>query len=146
MTAPRHTGRESGQADSPANKKRVVYIVDPDTEHSLEVSALLNRVGYSTKTYDSAEDLLNTPNDRFTHGCLISEMNLPGMNGLRLLRTLHQRGVWVPVIILTRDTDVSSAVQAFRNSVDGYLTKPYVERELVNKVCGLLQREMVSDR
>lgn len=144
--APGQTGRESGQADCPADTKSVIYIVDPDTEHSLGMSALLNRVGYSTMMFNGAEDLLNSLNDRSTHGCIISEIDLPGMSGLRLLRTLHQRRVSVPVIILTRDTDVSSAVQAFHDSVAGYLTKPYVERELVNKVRSLLQRDMGLDR
>jgi len=130
-------------AEAPSGSS-VIHIVDPDEAHSREVSALLNRVGYITETFGSAEELLDRPGDRFTHGCIISEMDLPGMNGLKLLHTLQQRQVAMPVIILTRDNDVSLVVQAFRNSVADYLVKPFVERELVNKVRCLLQRNFLS--
>jgi DNA-binding response OmpR family regulator len=67
-------------------------------------------------------------------------MNLPGMDGLDLVRTLRERNQALPVIILTRDTNVSRAVEAFRVSVADYLIKPYVERKLVNRVRSALNQ------
>ncbi len=122
----------------------VIYIVDPDEAHSRVVSALLNRVGYPTEVFESAEALLGGAVKGLNRGCIISEMDLPGMNGLQLLRALQKRKIALPVIILTRDNNVSFAVQAFRDHVADYLVKPFVERDLVNKVRGLLQDEIRS--
>ncbi len=118
----------------------MVFIIDPDDAHSREVSALLTDLGFRTATYRSAEDLLEEEPYRSTNACIISEMNLPGMDGLDLVRTLRERNQAVPVIILTRDTDVSRAVEAFRISVADYLIKPYVERRLVNRVRSALNQ------
>ena len=69
----------------------MVFIIDPDDAHSREVSALLTDLGFRTATYRSAEDLLEEEPYRSTNACIISEMNLPGMDGLDLVRTLRER-------------------------------------------------------
>ena len=118
----------------------MVFIIDPDEAHSQEVSALLTDLGFCTSTFRSAEDFLDDEPYQTTSACIISEMNLPGMDGLDLVRTLRKRNQALPVIILTRDTDVSRAVEALRISVADYLIKPYVERRLVNRVRSLLDQ------
>ena len=121
-------------------ENNMVFIIDPDEAHSEEVSALLNDLGFCTSTYRSAEAYLDEEPHPPTNACIISEMNLPGMDGLNLVRTLRKRNQSLPVIILTRDTDVSRAVEALRISVADYLIKPYVERKLVNRVRSALNQ------
>ncbi len=118
----------------------MVFIIDPYEAHSQELSALLNDLGLCTTTYRGAEAYLDEEPHQTTNACIISEMNLPGMDGLDLVRTLRKRNQALPVIILTPDTDVSRAVEALRISVADYLIKPYVERRLVNRVRSALNQ------
>ena len=67
-------------------------------------------------------------------GCVISEMDLPGMNGLDLYTALRERHVGLPFIILTGDSDVTRAVSALRHKVSDYVVKPVVERDLITRV------------
>jgi two-component system response regulator FixJ len=131
-------GRDNSHKSMTENN--TVFIIDPDEAHRREVALLLNTLGFSTFIYRSAEDFLNEEPHQTTGSCIISEVHLPGMNGLDLVRTLRKRKHAPPIIILTRDSDVSRAVEAFRISVTGYLIKPYVERKLVNTVRGALNQ------
>ena len=124
-------------------ENNMVIIIDPDEAHSQKVSALLSDLGFCTSTYRSAEDYLAEEPHQSTNACIISEMNLPGIDGLGLVRTLRKRNQVLPVIILTRDTDVSRAVEALRISVADYLIKPYVERRLVNRVRSALNQASI---
>ena len=127
-------------------ENNMVFIIDPDEAHSQKVSALLNDLGFCTSRYRNAETFLDEEPHAPTNACIISEMNLPGMDGLDLVRTLRKRNQALPVIILTRDTDVSRAVEALRISVADYLIKPYVERRLVNRVRGALNQTGITGR
>ena len=81
-------------------------LVDPDEAHLLEVSTLLNRLGYNTTTFNSAEDFLESGPDPSSRGCVVSEMELPGISGLELLSLLREREIWLPFIALTSDPDI----------------------------------------
>ena len=115
-------------------KDYTIYIVDPDQVHSQTVSSLLGRLGYKTELFSSAEELLDELNEHELDGCIVSEMRLPGISGLELLRSLRNQKMNVPVIILTADSDVSGAVAALRDKASDYLVKPFVERDLVSRV------------
>ena len=117
-----------------------VLVVDSNRAHCIETAALLERVGYRIRTYQSAEDLLEEIEDFDMHACVISEMNLPGMNGLELTQEMRERGLSMPILILTRHSDVATAVTALRSSVADYLMKPFIERDLVNRVRAVLTR------
>jgi two-component system response regulator FixJ len=117
----------------------LVFVVDGQERHRVEISALLNKVGYPTRAFASAEDVLAAV-DRELPSCVISEVALPGMGGLDLTRALRSRNCLAPVIILTDQSDVPTAVAALRTSVADYLTRPFVERDLVNRLrAALLQ-------
>ncbi len=111
-----------------------IYIVDNDKQYRDEIRALLVRIGYPVQVFASAEDLLEASNEKSAPACIISENALPGMSGLDLTRELRIRNIPSPVIILTRQSDVATAVKALHNSVSDYLVKPFVERDLVNRL------------
>lgn len=126
-------------AANPVIHNRPIAVVDADPGDRRRLASLLERVGFATRTFDRGEALLES----LRVGepvCIISEMALPDMDGLDLMRTLRERAVEVPVIILTRRSDIATAVHAMRNSVADYLTKPYVDRDLVNRLRAALAR------
>lgn len=111
-----------------------IYIVDPDQQHCRSVAALMSHLGYHTTCYRSAEELLEAVPSPALKGCVISEMRLPGMNGLDLYGALRERRVNLPFIILTSDPDVSRAVSALHRKVHDYVAKPVIERDLLTRV------------
>lgn len=111
-----------------------IYVVDNDKQYRDEIRALLVRIGYPVQVFSSAEDLLEASNEKSVPACIISENALPGMSGLDLTCELRIRNISSPVIILTRQSDVATAVKALHNSVSDYLVKPFVERDLVNRL------------
>lgn len=118
-----------------------VFVVDSDPEVCADLTALLQRAGYRTRTFHSAEELLGSIAAGTPHACVIAEVELPGMTGLELIARLRQDNVDAPVVILTRLSDVPTAVRAMRDSVADYLTKPYVERDLIQRLRNALTRQ-----
>jgi len=112
----------------------VIYVIDPDSNQRDQLLKLFERTGYEAVSYPSAEEFLATDIDPAKVGCIISEMELPGVDGLELLSVLRQRNSELPVIILTDDPDVNRAVTALRNKVLDYIVKPMVERDLIGRV------------
>lgn len=122
----------------------IIYLVDPDEKHRQKMSALLNRLGYQTHVFGSAEEFLDEIPDVALRGCVISEMRLPGADGLELLIKVKEKRASLPVIILTDDPDVSRAVKALRHKASDYMMKPVVDRELAKRIQGVLSRAFVS--
>jgi len=113
-----------------------IFIVDPDPDTCASVEALLSRLGYVSKVFHSGMDFMAylASTDHVPQGCIISEMTLPDLTGLQLMAELNEADVALPVIILTNDSDVKTAVRALHTHASGYLKKPYVERDLMNGV------------
>lgn len=124
----------------------IIYLVDPDEKHRQKMAALLSRLGYQTFAFGSAEEFLDHLSIDDLHGCVISEMRLPGRDGLELLKKVKEQQANLPVIILTDDPDVSRAVKALRHKASDYMMKPVVDRELVNRIRGALSRATIGQR
>jgi len=95
---------------------------------------LFERTGFDAVSYPSAEEFLEAEQHPARFGCVVSEMKLPGADGLELLTALRDRNSQLPLIILTGDPDVGSAVTALQNEVSDYLVKPVIERELIRRI------------
>jgi two-component system response regulator FixJ len=114
-----------------------VLLVDNDARSRAAVADSLHRAGFQTRAFDKAEELLDTLDDVARPACVIAELHLPGMNGIDLSQQLREQ---LPVIILTAAGDVATAVRALRGNVLDYLTKPYVERDLITRLQAALSR------
>ncbi len=71
---------------------------------------------------------------------IVLDLRLPGMSGVEVLRTLRDRGVTTPVLVLTAQDSVESKVQALRTGADDYVTKPFAFEELLARVEALGRR------
>ena len=124
----------------------VIYLVDPDEKHRQKMARLFRHLGYQTSVFGSAEEFLEALSEDSLNGCVISEMRLPGDDGLELLKRVKAQKADLPVIILTDDPDVSRAVKALRHKASDYMMKPVVDRELANRIRGVLIRALSGAR
>lgn len=128
------------------SRASIIYLVDPDEKHRQKMTRLLGHLGYKTSVFASAEEFLEALSEHELDGCVISEMRLPGGDGLELLKKVKEHKADLPVIILTDDPDVSRAVKALRHKASDYMMKPVVDRELANRIRGVLIRALSSTR
>lgn len=134
--------RPSTQVDVPGEKTScafvpgnyTVYVLDSDEQFCSELTALLERAGYRVQAFQSACDLITAVTAHPENAGVITEMELPGMTGLDLISRFRKENLRVPVMILTSLGDVATAVRAMRARVADYLLKPYVERDLINRL------------
>ena len=75
-----------------------------------------------------------------SYDLVILDLRLPGMSGLEVLRTLRDRGLTVPILVLTAQDAVDFKVQALRSGADDYVTKPFAFEELLARVEALGRR------
>ena len=108
---------------------RTVFVVDDDAAALDSLVMLLRSDGLNPSGFSSATTFLDalTPESR---GCVISDVRMPGMDGVQLLKTLKAMGCILPVIVITGHADVTVAVQAMKAGAAEFVQKPY-ESELI---------------
>jgi two-component system, LuxR family, response regulator FixJ len=111
----------------------VVHIVDDDAPMRDSVAFLLGAEDIQTRTYESARALLDRRAE-LEPGCIVTDIRMPGMNGLEMVLELKRIGVLLPVIVLTGHADVSLAVQAMKAGVVDFLEKPFQDEALLRAV------------
>lgn len=112
-------------------RSRIIHIVDDDDGARMSLRLVLERAGYSCRTYESAEAALQ---GRFAHrDCALVDIRLPGMSGLELLeRLINQKNI--AVVITTGYADVRTAVRAMKMGAVDFLEKPFSEPALMEAV------------
>jgi FixJ family two-component response regulator len=122
------------------DRKLAVYIVDDDPAILRALKALAEAMGLDAQGYDSAEAFLERYQpDR--PGCLILDMNLPGMNGLELQTELKNRSLALPVIFITGHGVERIEAQAIGSGAIAVLEKPFRIGQLseaIQKAVGLV--------
>ncbi|APE44454.1 sigma-54-dependent Fis family transcriptional regulator [Sulfitobacter alexandrii] len=109
-----------------------VDIVDDDADHLSALADLVETAGYRVRAFATAGDLLaalSEPSDM-----IISDLRMPVMDGIALIRALRERAVTVPVVLLTGHGDVAHAVEAIRAGADDFLEKPYDSAHLLSVI------------
>lgn len=117
----------------------VIYLVDDDAAVRDSVAFLLTAAGRVVETFESPAAFLNTA-PRLTGGCIVSDIRMPEMNGLELLRRLREIGVRLPVILITGHADVSVAVQAMKSGAADFVEKPFSDDTILAAVDAALAR------
>jgi FixJ family two-component response regulator len=110
-----------------------VYIVDDDLTMRKSLRWLIETLDVLVETFDCAETFLNAY-DAAKSGCLVLDVMMPEMNGLDLQRQLMERGVDIPVIVLTGYADVTTAVRALKNGAIEFLEKPFEDEILLKQI------------
>jgi two-component system response regulator FixJ len=108
---------------------RTVFVVDDDEAALDSLVMLLRSDGLNPRGFSSADKFLDalTPEAR---GCIISDVRMPGMDGVQLIRALKSMHCLLPVIVITGHADVTVAVQAMKSGAAEFIQKPF-ESELI---------------
>lgn len=117
-----------------------VFVVDDDQAVRQSAEMLVRSVGLTVEAYPSAQAFLQAY-DPSRSGCLLLDLRMPGMSGLELQRTLKERGVTLPVIIVTGHGDVPVAVQAFKDGAVDFIEKPYSKQMLLERIRDAVARD-----
>src|SRR5215469_9956653 len=111
----------------------LVHVVDDDPSVRDSLGLLLETAGFSVRTYDSALAFLEAASDQ-TAGCVLTDVQMPELNGLELQRRMIERGIPLPVIVMTGHGDVPVAVEALKAGASDFLEKPFEESHLLAAV------------
>ena len=105
------------------SKKRI-FVVDDDPKIGELFAKVLDRDGYATQGFTSAEPLLQAIDDGTTPDLVLTDRMMPDISGMELIETLRDRGLTIPVIVMTAHSSVQTAVEAMRLGAFHYLQKP----------------------
>lgn len=116
-----------------------VHVIDDDAAVRRSLERLLDSAGFQAVTYNSGLAFLQAA-PKLTDGCVLLDVRMPGMDGLELQARLLELGIQLPVIIMTGQGDVHSAVRAMKAGAVDFIEKPYSDEMLLNAVRTALLR------
>jgi two-component system response regulator FixJ len=123
--------------------KTVIHVVDDDAAMRDSLAFLLDVNGFEPKTYESANAFLSgTPIE--ASACVVSDIRMPGMNGIELVRALKGRGMACPVILITGHGDVALAVEAMKAGAADFIEKPFDDHVLLDAIRAALDAHSAS--
>jgi len=117
-----------------------VYVVDDDSSTRELIGWLMKRNGIEAQVFADARAFLRVYRPELP-GCLVLDLNMPGMNGLELQQYLNEQGVVMPVIFLSGRADVPKAVRAVKEGAIDFLEKPFDYKQLVSLVQKCFERD-----
>lgn len=124
----------------------LVHVIDDDEAMRESLSFLLDTAGIATRTYESAVAFLQQAEDGLAPGCIVTDVRMPEMNGLELVRRLKERSIPHPVIVITGHGDVPLAVEAMKAGVVDFLEKPFDDEHLLQAVRSALDAREREDQ
>ena len=117
----------------------VVHVIDDDEAARQSLAFLLDCAGLSVRSYESAAAFLEAV-PTMEHGCIITDVRMPGLSGVELIGRLKALAVADPVIVITGHADVPLAIQAMKSGVADFLEKPFSDDAILGAVRSALAR------
>jgi FixJ family two-component response regulator len=124
-------------------KEPVVFIVDDDSAVLEALSSLVRSVGFGVQTFASAHEFLRGQRAD-APGCLVLDVQLPGLSGLDLQRELIGADIQIPIIFITGHGDIPMTVRAMKAGAVEFLTKPFRDQDLLDAIQQAIGRDRVS--
>ncbi len=122
------------------SEKAVVHVIDDDEAIRQSLAFLLQAAKIEVKTYPSAMAFLDALPDTAS-SCVITDVRMPGLTGVDLLRRLKELKIGVPVIVITGHGDVPLAVEAMKIGAMDFLEKPFDDEVLLASVRSALRQQ-----
>jgi two-component system response regulator FixJ len=123
----------------------VVHIVDDEEAVRNSLAFLLTSAGFAVRVHQSATDFLAVaPN--VTNGCLITDLRMPDIDGLELLRRLKAADAMLPAIMVTGHGDIQMAVEAMKNGAIDFIEKPFSDDVLIDSITRAVERAAEQTR
>jgi two-component system response regulator FixJ len=132
-----------------SSEERIVHLVDDDASVRRSVGFMLKTSGHQVQTYESGAELLKS-SSQLERGCILLDIRMPGMDGLEVQQALQEKGVGLPVIIMTGHGDVGLAVRAMKAGAVDFIEKPFEKMALLSSLeegfRRISQREVTGGR
>ncbi|MFC7537213.1 response regulator transcription factor [Sphingomonas sp. GCM10030256] len=126
------------------SEQRIVYVIDDEEAVRKSTSFLLKTSGYAVKCFGTGDEFLALRNQE--PGCVLLDLQMPGLGGLEVQDQMRKRGQAFPVIVLTGHGDIHAAVHAMRAGALNFLEKPYDREILLQAVAESFARLDRADR
>ena len=110
--------------------ERRVYVVDDELAVRRSITFMLRTAGLAVESWESGEDFLKVAHT-LAPGCVILDVRLIGMDGLMVQQTMRDRGITLPVIIITGHGDIGLAVRAMKAGAVDFIEKPFEKAVLI---------------
>lgn len=120
---------------------QTVFIVDDDASFLATMSRWLRAFGYPVESFTSAADFL-AQRTTAAGGCVVADLQMPGMDGIALQAALAQSDNPLPVVFLTGQGDISTSVHAMRSGAEDYLQKTASKEDLLAAIERALKRDL----
>jgi FixJ family two-component response regulator len=120
-----------------------VFVIDDDVEVRMSIQGLLKAAGLHSESFGTAEEFLRK---KIPDGpsCLVLDVSLPGVDGLELQRKLTDAGVRIPIIFITGHGDIPMTVKAIKSGAVEFLTKPFIDQDLLNAIQQAFDRDRIT--
>jgi two-component system response regulator FixJ len=118
----------------------VVHVIDDDEAMRQSLAFLLQSANVQVRTYESATTFLENL-AKIPLGCIITDVRMPGMNGMELLMRIRELKVTLPVIVITGHGDVPLAVEAMKFGAIDFIEKPFDDERLLAAVRAALDTQ-----
>ena len=115
---------------------KTIFLVDDSATILLSISNILQKAGYTTEKAANAEEALKKFNGGLKADLLITDLNMPGMNGIELIREVRKLGSYrfMPILFLTTESQQSKKAEAKAAGASGWIVKPATADELLNTI------------
>ena len=132
-----------GPALPDAARNATVFVVDDDVSYLRSISRMLKASGLQVVIHNSAAELLAELRPD-AQGCVLTDLMMPGMNGIELQEALHRGGHPLPVIFLSGHGNIPSTVQAMKGGAEDFLTKNGPQKDLLAAISRALERNTLN--
>ena len=123
--------------------KPTVFVIDDDASVCKSLSRLLRLLGFEAETFVSAELFLERKHYDGV-GCIILDVQMPGLSGMDLQEELNKADYHMPIIFITGHGDIPTSVQAMKKGAVDFLTKPFDDEELLEAVRKAIEKDRKS--
>ena len=121
----------------------IVFVVDDDSSIREAIESLVKLAGLRVETFGTAQEFLRSKRPDLP-GCVVLDVELPGLSGLDLQRELAAHGIKLPVIFITGYGDIPMSVRAMKAGAVEFLTKPFRDQDLLDAIQQALERDRVA--
>jgi FixJ family two-component response regulator len=116
-----------------------VFVIDDDPSIRRALERQLGTIGFRVETFASAQEYLDRP-PHDDIACIVSDVRMPGMNGLDLQETMEKANCALPIVFITAHGDIPTSVRAMKGGAVDFLPKPFTEGALLKAVFEALTR------
>ena len=121
-------------------REAVLFVIDDDASVRKAMARLLKSTGHQVEVYSSAEEFLRRPHYDGL-GCLILDVQMPGLTGIELQASLAKAGYFLPIIFVSGHSDIPISVKAMKAGAVDFLTKPFQDADLLEAVRVSLKKD-----